>query len=157
MLRNYDLFTEGTKTVPKSLEEAYREMRKFVNLDKELGLDKNNKVAMKVAPRKEKRRISQDRVSQDKRIDKTKHFTSNHRASGQWLRNKRPYERSLSPFMGQPLRVSLAQVVLRMKEEHNVRWLPKMKALPRDTFKWCAFPKDLGHKMRDYGHIKKQI
>lgn len=54
LLRNFDLFVELTKTFPKRLEEAYREARKFINLQRELGLDKRSKVTMEAIPEKEK-------------------------------------------------------------------------------------------------------
>lgn len=40
------------------LEEAYKEAKKFVNLKRELGLDKGSKVTMEIMLKKVKRRIS---------------------------------------------------------------------------------------------------
>lgn len=54
LLRNSDLFAKLTQIVPYTIEEAYRKARRFVNLKRELKLDKKNKTIMEVALGKEK-------------------------------------------------------------------------------------------------------
>lgn len=55
------------------------------------------------------------------------------------------------------MRVNLAQVVLRMKEELNVKWPQRMKSPLRDASKWYDFHKDVGYEIRDYRYFKKEM
>lgn len=71
------------------IDEAYKEARKFVNLERELGLEKNSMVIIESTEEKEKNIISPDKSNQEKIINKNKCFTPNHRVSSQWPGNKR--------------------------------------------------------------------
>lgn len=118
-----------------TMDEAYGKTKKNVNLERELKLDRKNKTFMETAPKKEKRRISLDKVIQDKVITKkSKHFASNHREE---VNGKEILDlgRSLSPLRGIPLKVSLAQAILMVENKQNVRWLSKMRAPLRNTSK----------------------
>lgn len=77
------MFVELTKIVPQTMEKAYKEERNFVNFERDLRLDKNNKVTIEAEPKKDKRRVSLDRSHQDKMINKSKHFMPNDMVSGQ--------------------------------------------------------------------------
>lgn len=92
--------------MPHTIKKSYGEDMKFVDLKRELKLDK----------KKEKMRINPNKTNQDKVFNKNKHFSLSHKGRSQWSINYGTWERSLSP-----LRVSLAQGVLRMENEQNVR------------------------------------
>lgn len=57
-IKEFLFFLELTKMVLWTLEEAYKEAKKFVNLERELRLDKGSKVTMETMLKKVKRRIS---------------------------------------------------------------------------------------------------
>lgn len=102
-------------------------------------------------------RVRLNMLHHDKMTNKSKRFTPNHRVSGQWSGNIEPWGRSLSPFMGPLLRINLAQVVMRIEDEHNFRWPPKIRTYLKNTSKLCAFHKDIGHETRDCRHLKNKI
>lgn len=58
-------------------------------------------------------------------------------------------------FQKTPFRVSLMEKVLKL-EEQNVIWPLQMKALNKDTIKWCAFHKDIDHDTKDCQHLKNK-
>lgn len=97
------------------MEEAYGEARKFVNLHRELELGKEGKLVVEAILEKEKRIIILDKVVQDKEVfNKNNRFALNHKGGGQWSINFRPWDKTLSPFRGLPLRISLVESIMRM-------------------------------------------
>lgn len=91
LLRNSDLFTKLTKIIPYTMDGAYKEAKKFINLERELKLGRKGKLVMKATMEKEKRKISSNKFVQDKVFaNNNKRFALNHRKGSQWSRNPRP-------------------------------------------------------------------
>lgn len=51
VLRSLSLFAELTKMIPHTMEEAYKEAQKFINLERELSLVKKEGTSMHIASR----------------------------------------------------------------------------------------------------------
>lgn len=65
-----NLFAKLTKTISYTMDEVYREASKFVNHKRELNLGRKRKSIMEAFLEKEKRRISLNKVVQDKVVTK---------------------------------------------------------------------------------------